>query len=166
MDRPKRKCKPVDRYSPKVQLTKKKPRKRRAVTVPPVIRPKPTVVHIRFWHKIKYKSKKLKKLEGKVFGNDDLWRFIKTFIFYDFQSFCVNGVLPLCDGGGTAQTIFLCRLGGKCPNSATIKCIHFHKFKIYRQGRLRNSKLPTYTHECRQCFNYDPDIMPNMCTIN
>ncbi len=163
MDRPKRKCNPVVRYSPPPIPRTKKRRKSRGrsslarraasqvVFVPPPIK---------FWRKIKKKTNKTKYVEEKVFGNEDLWRYIKTFIFYDFRTFCVNGVLPRCVGKQ--------RLSGQCPNNGTVKQVSYHSFKVYRQGYKRKSKLPTYTHQCRRCANYDPygDIsFGRRCTI-
>ena len=95
MDRPRRKRKPVDRYSPPpLPKRKKHPKPKPRYTLTQRARyhrrtkndqygvlysPK----NIHFWDKIQPKTPYQTELEAKVFGIDGVWRHIKSYIFWN-----------------------------------------------------------------------------------
>jgi len=98
-----------------------------------------------FWHAMVEKDVPLKKLEERVFGCDDLWRHIKTFIFS--PKVCWATVAGCTD---------------PCQGDMFISYIQKHTFKHFRQGAVKKGIYTTKAYTCRKHV-YKDDANP--CSI-
>lgn len=98
-----------------------------------------------FWHTIEDKTKHQKQLEELVFGCEDIWRHIKTFIFSEKKCWATKKA---------------CK--GPCQGRVYISYAEKHPFRHFRQGSIRNGMYTTRMYTCRKHAADDPD---NPCTI-
>ena len=171
MDRPRRKRKPVDRYSPPpLPKRKKRPKPKPRYTLAQRARyhrrtrndqygvlyaPK----NIHFWDKIQPKTPYQIELEAKVFGIDGVWRHIKSYIFWntsykkcskmhDKNKPC-EGHLYRCIKNNVYYFEHI-RWGRKCT------------------GRFKEPRYTCSTHDLDKHtdFDFDVDLDFDLCTIS
>ena len=99
-----------------------------------------------FWDPIVEKDDNQMALEERVFGCDDLWGHIKSFIFSPKTCWAISG-------GCTDP----------CKGDVFISYIQKHKFKHFRQGEYKNGIYTTRMYTCRKHVYKDGE---NPCLIS
>lgn len=99
-----------------------------------------------FWHPIPDKNERQKALEARVFGCDDLWRHIKTFIFSQNACWALASLHK-----------------GPCVGDVFVSYAQKHTFCHFRQGALKRGVYTTRKYTCRKHATTDPD---NPCIIS
>ena len=98
-----------------------------------------------FWHPIVEKDPALTELQGRVFGCDDLWRHIKTFVF-------------------SPKVCWAAEAGCEdpCKGDMLVSYAEKHVFHHYRQGAIKKGIFTTKVYTCRKHIYKDG----NPCSIS
>jgi hypothetical protein len=98
---------------------------------------------------LKLKTKNYKYLEEKVFGNKDIWKYIKSFIWGNDDKCCVCNRL----GIDNKQQLF----------PVAHKNQNFKKFLYIRNGIIVNGRFCTWTKYCINHYNYWKETKDDDC---